>query len=63
MTAGKSPTTADLAKLKKKQRKANVRWWRISDDRVKESSTGQVLGMQKEVYLLFYELDQNFDEQ
>jgi len=63
VTAGKSSAAADIAKLKKKQRKANSRWWRISDDRVKESSTGQVLGMQKEVYLLFYELDQNFDEQ
>lgn len=51
------PTPADIAKLKKKQRKANSRWWRISDDKVKESSTGQVLGMQKEVYLLFYELE------
>ena len=60
---GKSSAAADLAKLRKKQRKANSRWWRISDDRVKESSTGQVLGMQKEVYLLFYELDQSLDEQ
>jgi len=62
-TVSKSSAAADLTKLKKKQRKANSRWWRISDDRVKESSTGQVLEMQKEVYLLFYELDQNFDEQ
>jgi len=63
MTVNKTSAAADLAKLKKKQRKANSRWWRISDDRVKETTTGQVLGMQKEVYLLFYELDQNLDEQ
>ncbi|KAK3899083.1 hypothetical protein C8A05DRAFT_18433 [Staphylotrichum tortipilum] len=33
------------------------RWWRISDDKVKEASTRDVLSMQREVYLLFYELD------
>ena len=32
------------------------RWWRISDDKVKEGKTSDVLGMQKEVYLLFYEM-------
>ena len=56
------PTPADIAKLKKKHRKANSRWWRISDEKVKECSTSQVLGMQKEVYLLFYELDQEEEE-
>ena len=40
----------------RKQRKAAERWWRISDERVKESKTSDVLGMQKEVYLLFYEM-------
>jgi hypothetical protein len=28
----------------------------VSDERVKECRTGDVLGMQREVYLLFYEL-------
>ncbi|KAK8192717.1 hypothetical protein M8818_007889 [Zalaria obscura] len=32
------------------------RWWRISDEKIKESKTADVLGMQKEVYLLFYEM-------
>ena len=32
------------------------RWWRISDDKVKESKTAEVLAMQREVYLLFYEM-------
>ncbi|WPH02017.1 Hypothetical protein R9X50_00487100 [Acrodontium crateriforme] len=32
------------------------RWWRISDEKVKESKTSDVLSMQKEVYLLFYEI-------
>lgn len=33
----------------------NNKWWRISDDKIKETKTLDVLGMQKEVYLLFYE--------
>lgn len=40
-----------------RRRKQNDRWWRISDDKVKECRTSDVLGMQKEVYLLFYELE------
>ncbi|KAK4239430.1 hypothetical protein C8A03DRAFT_42909 [Achaetomium macrosporum] len=45
------------AATKSKQRKQQSRWWRISDDKVKEASTRDVLGMQREVYLLFYELE------
>jgi ubiquitin carboxyl-terminal hydrolase 16 len=40
-----------------KRRKPHERWWRISDEKIKEASTRDVLGMQREVYLLFYELD------
>jgi ubiquitin carboxyl-terminal hydrolase 16 len=50
-------------RFKKKQRKKDNRWWRISDDRVKESKTSEVLGMQKEVYLLFYELIRGDEEE
>ncbi|KAK3715850.1 hypothetical protein LTR37_006833 [Vermiconidia calcicola] len=39
-----------------RRKKAPDRWWRISDDKVKESKTSDVLGMQREVYLLFYEM-------
>ncbi|KAJ5167981.1 Ubiquitin carboxyl-terminal hydrolase 16 [Penicillium canariense] len=39
----------------RRRRKPNDRWWRISDEKVKECKTSDVLGMQKEVYLLFYE--------
>ncbi|KAF1959918.1 cysteine proteinase [Byssothecium circinans] len=42
---------------KRKAKRASNRWWRISDDKIKESKTSEVLGMQKEVYLLFYDLD------
>lgn len=38
------------------KRKGAERWWRISDDNVKESKTSDVLKMQREVYLLFYEM-------
>ncbi|KAF2426316.1 cysteine proteinase, partial [Tothia fuscella] len=41
---------------RKLRKKNDNKWWRISDDRVKESKTSEVLGMQKEVYLLFYSL-------
>lgn len=33
------------------------RWWRISDDKIKECKTAEVLGMQKDVYMLFYEME------
>jgi ubiquitin carboxyl-terminal hydrolase 16 len=39
-----------------RKRKPHDRWWRISDDKIKESKTSEVLGMQREVYLLFYEV-------
>lgn len=41
----------------RRHRKPNDRWWRISDERIKECKTSDVLGMQKEVYLLFYEME------
>ncbi|KAL2269904.1 hypothetical protein VTJ83DRAFT_2088 [Remersonia thermophila] len=40
-----------------KKKKQPARWWRISDDKVKETGTRDVLSMQREVYLLFYELE------
>lgn len=40
---------------RRRQHKVNNRWWRISDEKIKECKTSDVLGMQKEVYLLFYE--------
>ncbi|KAF1812939.1 cysteine proteinase, partial [Eremomyces bilateralis CBS 781.70] len=44
------------AHAKRKAKKRDAKWWRISDEKVKECKTSDVLGMQKEVYLLFYEL-------
>jgi ubiquitin carboxyl-terminal hydrolase 16 len=58
-----SASVTDLSsQLKRKpKRVSNNRWWRISDDKIKESKTSDVLSMQKEVYLLFYELDRRTD--
>ena len=53
----KAASMVDASPLKRKSRRAANRWWRISDDKIKESKTSEVLSMQKEVYLLFYELD------
>jgi len=50
--------TSSLAQVVKsaRRKKGPERWWRISDDKIKECKTSDVLGMQREVYLLFYEL-------
>ncbi|KAH7403445.1 U1biquitin-specific peptidase-like protein [Cadophora sp. MPI-SDFR-AT-0126] len=48
-----------VAAQKKRKSKHSNRWWRISDDKIKESKTSDVLGMQREVYLLFYELERD----
>jgi ubiquitin carboxyl-terminal hydrolase 16 len=53
----KASSLADSNLRRRKSKKANNRWWRISDDKIKESKTSEVLNMQKDVYLLFYELN------
>ncbi|KAK6213820.1 ubiquitin carboxyl-terminal hydrolase [Colletotrichum tabaci] len=35
------------------------RWWRISDEKVREAKTSEVLDLRREVYLLFYELERD----
>ncbi|KAM5459698.1 putative ubiquitinyl hydrolase 1 [Microsporum canis] len=44
------------------KKKPSERWWRISDERIRECKTSDVLNMQKEVYLLFYELERPSDD-
>ncbi|KAF4550903.1 Ubiquitin carboxyl-terminal hydrolase-like protein 6 [Elsinoe fawcettii] len=41
---------------RKKVKKNSSRWWRISDDKIKECTTKDVLKQEREVYMLFYEL-------
>ncbi|KAL2814245.1 hypothetical protein BDW59DRAFT_176525 [Aspergillus cavernicola] len=50
-------TESTVASRLRRRRKPVDRWWRISDEKIKECKTSDVLGMQKEVYLLFYELE------
>ncbi len=52
---------SDKSRFRRK-RKSSDRWWRISDDKIKECKTSEVLAMQKEVYLLFYELERPGDD-
>lgn len=54
-----SSVTELPSQLRRKPKQRTNRWWRISDDKIKESKTSDVLGMQKEVYLLFYELERS----
>ncbi|CAD6570664.1 MAG: hypothetical protein ASARMPREDX12_003796 [Alectoria sarmentosa] len=49
-------SVADVGRFKRKKRPVD-RWWRISDDKIKECKTSEVLSMQKEVYMLFYEME------
>ena len=53
-----SRSSLDINRLKRKK-KPNDRWWRISDDKIKECKTSEVLGMQREVYMLFYEMEKS----
>ncbi|KAI4167864.1 MAG: hypothetical protein LQ343_006878 [Gyalolechia ehrenbergii] len=48
----------DLTRFRRK-RKSSDRWWRISDEKIKECSTVDVLDMQKDVYMLFYEMEKD----
>lgn len=56
------PSLSAMASPKPPRRRkpAAEKWWRVSDEKVRESKTSEVLGMQKEVYLLFYELEKDF---
>ena len=48
-----------MAKMAKKRKPVVDKWWRVSDEKVREAKTSEVLSMQREVYLLFYELDKD----
>ncbi|KKA27718.1 hypothetical protein TD95_002349 [Thielaviopsis punctulata] len=41
-----------------KRPKISDKWWRISDEKCRQAKTSDVLGMNREVYMLFYELTQ-----
>ncbi|KAL9125738.1 MAG: hypothetical protein Q9217_005109 [Psora testacea] len=54
----KTASVADLNRMKRRKKPVD-RWWRISDDKVKECKMGDVLDMKKEVYMLFYEMEKD----
>lgn len=54
-SADRSASVVASMKNAVKRKTGGERWWRISDEKVKECKTQEVLGMQREVYLLFYE--------
>lgn len=58
-TVGTHVPNGGSHKSYKKRNKTNDKWWRISDEKIKEASTRELLGMQREVYLLFYEMDRD----
>jgi ubiquitin carboxyl-terminal hydrolase 16 len=58
----KSQLSIDQVAKFRRKKKSNDRWWRISDDKIKECKTADVLAMQREVYLLFYELERPGDD-
>ena len=61
-TANTSKSSAvDVSRFKRRKRPVD-RWWRISDDKIKECKTSDVLSMQKEVYMLFYEVEKEDSE-
>ncbi|SPJ93235.1 related to Ubp11p [Fusarium torulosum] len=53
------PVMSNVSKRSKKRKSSTDKWWRVNDEKVKEAKTSEVLGMQREVYLLFYELDKD----
>ncbi|RFU75376.1 ubiquitin carboxyl-terminal hydrolase 16 [Trichoderma arundinaceum] len=59
LNGSSSPGALAVAKPqpRPKKRRPADKWWRVSDEKVREAKTSEVLGMQKEVYLLFYELE------
>jgi ubiquitin carboxyl-terminal hydrolase 16 len=59
LNGASSPGALAVAKPhpRPKKRRPADKWWRVSDEKVREAKTSEVLGMQKEVYLLFYELE------
>jgi len=50
-----SPSKSSRKQQREKKTEVDNKWWRISDDRANDCKTKDVLAMQKEAYLLFYE--------
>ncbi|PHH72876.1 hypothetical protein CDD80_4200 [Ophiocordyceps camponoti-rufipedis] len=57
LTAPRQGQSAMAGRRAKRRKPTSDKWWRVSDEKVREAKTSEVLGMQREVYMLFYELD------
>jgi len=55
---GNARTSIDNNRFKRKKKPVD-RWWRISDDKIKECKTSEVLSMHKGAYILFYEMERD----
>jgi ubiquitin carboxyl-terminal hydrolase 16 len=51
-------SSLDMSRFRRRK-KLDDHWWRISDDKIKECKTSDVLALQKDVYLLFYEMERD----
>ena len=58
----RTQSISEKMRLKRKAKNTENRWWRISDEKVKECKTSEVLSQQKGVYLLFYTLAKPRDD-
>ena len=56
-TAAIAQTTNSRFQRRSRKPQADDRWWRISDEKIKECKTAELLAMQKDVYMLFYEME------
>lgn len=56
-TAAIAQTTNSRFQRRSRKPQADDRWWRISDEKIKECKTAEILAMQKDVYMLFYEME------
>lgn len=56
-TAAIATTTNSRFQRRSRKPQADDRWWRISDEKIKECKTAELLAMQKDVYMLFYEME------
>ncbi|KAG8525994.1 uncharacterized protein KY384_000756 [Bacidia gigantensis] len=54
----RTSSLVEVSRLKRKKKPID-RWWRISDDKIKECKLSEVLGMTKGVYMLFYEMERS----
>lgn len=50
--------SASLMNPAKSKGRVQDRWWRLNDDKVKDCKISDVLAMHREVYLLFYEMQE-----